>query len=105
MLLVPYIYVFWFIYERNKVQLRMLASGYSFMTFSNKIFTINKKNVLRIKQLLVKFSCSIPKIMKYAFLFGSNAFVVPPNSISFTDTEGAHRVESRLSGHLETTPG
>ena len=55
------------------------------MIFSNKIFTINKKNVLRIKQLLVKFSCSIPKIMKYAFLFGSNVFVVPGNTLSYVD--------------------
>jgi hypothetical protein len=29
--------------------------------------------------------------MKYAFIMGSNLFVVPSNTISFTDNEGVHR--------------
>jgi hypothetical protein len=42
--------------------------------------------------------------MKYAFLFGSNAFVVPTNSISFTNNEGEHRFLRILSVNRETPP-
>ncbi|MFB9843103.1 hypothetical protein [Mucilaginibacter ginsenosidivorans] len=42
--------------------------------------------------------------MKYAFLLGSNLFVVPGNTISFTDNEGAHRFLRILSVNQPTPP-
>ena len=42
--------------------------------------------------------------MKYAFIMGSNVFVVPSNTISFTDTEGTHRFLRIVSFHHDTPP-
>jgi len=42
--------------------------------------------------------------MKYAFLMGSNVYVVPSNTISFTDNEGTHRFLRIVSLHHDTPP-
>ena len=42
--------------------------------------------------------------MKYAFILGSNVYVVPNNTISFTDDEGIHRFLRILSFHHDTQP-
>ena len=40
--------------------------------------------------------------MKYAFIMGSNVFVVPSNTISFTDNDGTHRFLRIVSFHHDT---
>lgn len=40
--------------------------------------------------------------MKYAFIMGSNVYVVPSNTISFTDNEGTHRFLRIISLHHHT---
>jgi len=42
--------------------------------------------------------------MKYAFLFGSNVFVVPNNTISYIDNEQTTRFLRILSVHRDTPP-
>ena len=42
--------------------------------------------------------------MKYAFIMGSNVYVVPSNTISFTDNEGTHRFLRIISLHHDTPP-
>jgi len=42
--------------------------------------------------------------MKYAFLFGSNVFVVPNNTISYIDNEQTTRFLRILSVHHDTPP-
>ncbi|MFI5159755.1 MAG: hypothetical protein ACHQHN_00690 [Sphingobacteriales bacterium] len=42
--------------------------------------------------------------MKYAFIMGSNLFVVPGNTISFTDNEGDHRFLRIVSFQHHTQP-
>src|ERR1700756_1439392 len=43
--------------------------------------------------------------MKYAFLFGSNVFVVPGNTISYVDNEQATRFLRIVSVHKEDPEG